>query len=259
MVFTVERLEIFILMLVRISAFMVTAPFFSSNNIPRRLKVAIAFFLSLVTYSMVEYESATIAYEGTIGLALLMASETVVGLTIGYIANICMLILNFAGHMIDVEIGFSMASLMDPMTRIQTTVTANYYTYLVMLMMLVTNMHYFLIRAIVDSARVVPFGMARLLGGRLHEVVIQFMSEYFIIGFRIILPVFSCILVVNVVLGILAKIAPQMNMFVVGMPLKVLLGLIMLLAIMPVYIRYCSTIFTYMFSSTSYMLQGLAG
>ncbi len=231
MVFTVERLEIFILMLVRISAFMVTAPFFSSNNIPRRLKVAIAFFLSLVTYSMVEYESATIAYEGTIGLALLMASETVVGLTIGYIANICMLILNFAGHMIDVEIGFSMASLMDPMTRIQTTVTANYYTYLVMLMMLVTNMHYFLIRAIVDSARVVPFGMARLLGGRLHEVVIQFMSEYFIIGFRIILPVFSCILVVNVVLGILAKIAPQMNMFVVGMQMKVFAGLCILYVI----------------------------
>ena len=91
-------------------------------------------------------------------------------------------------------------------------------------------MHYYVIKAIIDSFNYVPVAKV-MIHRSMYEIVQTFLVEYFIIGFRIVLPIFAVTLIVNVVLGVLAKIAPQMNMFVVGMQLKVFAGLIVLLGI----------------------------
>jgi flagellar biosynthetic protein FliR len=113
----------------------------------------------------------------------------------------------------------------------QTTITANLYGYLVLLVMLITNMHHFFIRAIVDSFQLIAIGKVNL-NPNLYKLMVHFMTDYFIIGFRIVLPVFAAILIVNTLLAILAKIAPQMNMFVIGMQIKIFVGLIVLAVIM---------------------------
>jgi flagellar biosynthetic protein FliR len=128
----------------------------------------------------------------------------------------------------DMEMGLAMASMVDPMTNIQVTITGNIYTYLLMLMMVVTNMHYYILRAITDSFSYFNVGKAVFDTTSLKSLVVDFMANYFIIAVRIVLPVFCCMLLINVVLGVLAKAAPQMNMFVVGMQIKVLVGLIVL-------------------------------
>jgi flagellar biosynthetic protein FliR len=99
-----------------------------------------------------------------------------------------------------------------------------------MLMMLVTNLHHFLIQAIVDVFSVIPLGGVQI-SANMYVIMVQFLADFFIIGFRIILPVFAATLLLNVVLAILAKVAPQMNMFVVGLQLKVFVGLFILLLI----------------------------
>lgn len=230
MSFTVENLEFYLLILIRISSFVMTAPFFSYQTIPVKVKLAISMVLSIVVIQTVPV--VALDYTGIIGFSALILREAVVGLVLGFMCNICMYIVSFAGHLMDMEMGLSMASVYDPLTSIQVSVTGNLYTYLVMLIMLVTNMHHYVLRAIIDTFRYFNVGEA-VFNGNLVEMAVDFMANYFMIGFRIVLPVFACMLVINVVLGVLSRAAPQMNMFVVGLQLKVLAGIVILLIIIP--------------------------
>jgi len=225
---TIERLEFFFVILVRISAFIVTAPFFNQRTVPVRVKAGLSVFLSMLVFNTIKYVPLT--YSTTVGYVLLIVKETAIGLSLGYMANMCLYILDLAGRMIDTEIGFSMVNVLNPVSNIQTSVTGTLYTYLVMLVMLVSDMHYFLISALVDTFQLIPIE-GGVIPANVYVIVLKFVKDYFIIAFRIILPVFASILIVNIVLGILAKIAPQMNMFVIGMQLKVFVGLIILFLI----------------------------
>lgn len=229
MQFTVEYLEIILLILVRISTMIATAPFFNLSNIPVKVKVGLSFFLSMIALQFVDY--TTVQYTGTLGYAMLVLQEAIIGVIIGISSAFCLHILNFSGHMIDMEIGFSMAMEFDPTTNVQSTISANLFSQLFLALFVVSDMHFFLIDTIYDTYQLIPIGGANIKGDFL-TVILTYITDYFIIGFRIVLPVFSCILVINIVLGILAKVAPQMNMFVIGMQLKVFVGLFLLFLVM---------------------------
>lgn len=229
MTFTVENLEFYLLVLVRVSGLVMTAPFFSYNSVPMRIRAAMSVFLSLIVISVTPV--ITLDYVGVIGYFVLILKETLVGVTLGLMCNMCFYIVSFSGQLMDMEMGLSMASMFDPMTNTQMSVTGNIYNYLLMLMMVVTNIHYYIIRAIVDSFSYFNIGKAVFPMNDFKTLVVDFIGNYFIIGFRIVLPVFCCMLLINVVLGVLAKAAPQMNMFVVGMQIKVMVGLIILVLV----------------------------
>ena len=146
----------------------------------------------------------------------------------GFAANICNSIILFAGNIIDMDIGLSMAQEFDPMTNSQVTITGNLYQYLLLLMMVVTNMHHYVLRALIDSYQVIPVNGQVFQWDSLAESMTTYMADSFVIAFRIVLPVFACMMILNCILGIMAKVAPQMNMFAVGMQMKVLLGLTVL-------------------------------
>ena len=111
--------------------------------------------------------------------------------------------------------------------------------------------------AIFDSYQLIPVGGAHITGN-LYTVMITSVTDYFVIGFRIILPIFACILVINIVLGILAKVAPQMNMFVVGMQLKIIIGLFMVFVTMQLFSGVTDFLFEEMQKLTQYFLQNIA-
>jgi flagellar biosynthetic protein FliR len=123
------------------------------------------------------------------------------------------------------EIGLSMVSLMDPTTREQATFTGVFYQYMFTLFLMITGMHRYLLQALIDTFTLIPINGAVFDKEALLSSVITFMTDYITIGFRIILPIFCTMILLNVVLGILAKVSPQMNMFAVGMQMKVLVGL----------------------------------
>ncbi|MDF2944495.1 MAG: putative rane protein [Herbinix sp.] len=228
MTFTIENFEFYLLILVRITGFIYTAPFFSLKNVPTRIKVGLSIFMAAILFYTVPYN--TPEYIGVLGFAVLVAKEALAGAIMGLFANIAYSIIAFSGQLIDMEIGFSMVNILDPITNVETTITANLYGYLVLLMMVITNLHHYFLRAIIDSFQVIAIGEANFNPG-MYQLMTKFITEYFIIGFRIVLPVFAAILVVNTILAILAKIAPQMNMFVIGMQIKVFVGLIVLAVI----------------------------
>ena len=218
--------EQFLLIVVRIASFLYTAPIFSiSGAVPNKVKIGFAVLISFMLFPIVPVD--TVQYSSVIQYAAIVLKETTVGLVIGYMANICLNILNFAGRIIDMEIGFAMVTLFDPATNEQTSITGNLYTYFVMLMLIVSDMYQYVVKAIVDSYDVIPINGATFHVQSLFKLIVQYTTDCFV------LPFFTVTLILNVILGILAKIAPQMNMFVIGMQLKVFAGfLVMMLTAM---------------------------
>lgn len=227
MSFTIENLEYDLMVLVRISSFVMAAPFFGYRSIPIRIKAAISVLLSVVILYSVP--PVSLAYEGIFGYSVLILKEALVGVVLGLMCNLCFYIVGMAGQIMDMEMGLSMANMYDPTTNIQVTVTGNIYNYYLMLMLVVTNTHYYIIRAIIDSFRYVNVGEAIVRTDVLKDLMVGFMANYFIIAVRIVLPVFCCMLLINVILGVLTRAAPQMNMFAVGIQIKVIVGIILLI------------------------------
>lgn len=222
--FSIYDLEYFLLILVRVTCFVYVAPFFSMRNTPSNVRIAISFFTALLLYqSLTPTEAVT--YSSLMGYVIVVLKEVMVGLLIGFAASICTSIVNFAGSIADMETGLSMVTLMDPTSRESTSITGVLYQYVLMFMMIATGMYRYLFGALADTFTLIPVNGAVFHGESLVNSMLEFLTDYVIIGFRIVLPIFCTILLLNAVLGVLAKVAPQMNMFAVGIQLKVLVGL----------------------------------
>ena len=225
--FSIVELEYFLLVVIRITCFFFTAPFFSMDNTPKRVKIGLGIFVGYLIYQST-FPHDAVVYETVFEYATIILKEASVGLLIGLAASICNTIVLYAGRFVDMEIGLAMASQLDPTTREQTTITGVYYQYTIMLIMLVSGMHRYLLQALAEAYELIPVNGAVFNMDALLSSMVLFMTEYLNIGFKISLPVFCVALITNVILGILAKVSPQMNMFAVGMQIKVLLGLCVL-------------------------------
>ena len=237
---TLQQLEFFLMIVVRMAGFIYTAPFFGLRNVPLRVKTGLTIALAVVMFYVLPYEP--LEYAGVIGFALLIVEETLCGLILGFVANICYQILAFSGQILDMEIGFSMVNEMDPVTSAQVTVSGNMYSYAVMLMMMITYMHHYLLDALIDTYALVPIGKAAI-NPMIYSVVVELIGQYFVLGFRIVLPVFAAMLIVNSVLAILARVAPQLSMFVIGIQLKVFVGLAVMVVMIKMIPGIASLIF----------------
>lgn len=222
--FSYYDLEYFLLILVRVSCFISVAPFFGMTNTPRQVKIVIAFFTSLLLYNILSPAEAVV-YDTVLGYAAIVLKEAVAGLLLGFGTMICTAIVNFAGSVIDMETGLSMATVMDPSTMQMTSISGAMYQYLVTLLLIASGMYRYLLGAIAQSFVVIPVNEAVFNGDILLGTMIQFMVDYILIGFQICLPVFCVTLLLNAVLGVLAKVSPQLNMFAVGIQLKIMVGL----------------------------------
>ena len=222
--FSIEELEYFLIVVVRCAGFISIVPFFHMGNTPRRFRVALSISLGyLVYHASLPHE--VLSYSTVFEYAVIIMKEAVTGILIGMGASVCNSIVLFAGRMADMEIGLSMVNAMDPTTKEQATITGFYYQYMVILILIVSDLYQFIILALGESFQLIPVNGAVIDKDKMLTAFIRFMGEYINIGFRICLPVFCAILIVNVVLGILAKIAPQMNMFAIGIQIKMLVGL----------------------------------
>lgn len=224
--FSYANLEFFLLILVRVSCFVFVAPFFSMSNTPRNVRIGLSVFIAILLYYTVPGQE--LVYDTLTGYVIIVLKEAVTGLLIGYAANLCISIVSFAGHVVDMEMGLSMASLMDPTTKETSTITGIYYNYMILLMLMISGMHRYLLRALAETYELIPVNGMVFRSDELFAAMTGFMADYIIIGFRICLPVFAVMIILNAVLGVLAKVSPQLNMFAVGIQMKVLVGITIL-------------------------------
>ncbi len=222
--FSFYDLEYFLLIFVRVSMFIYIAPFFSMTNTPRNVRVLLSIFISYILYNVLTPAPAVIT-DSLIELALIVLKEAITGLLIGLSANICMSILNFAGTIADMETGLTMVQILDPATRQNISITGGIYNYSFNLMMLASGLYIYLLGALKDTFTLIPINGAIFNSEHLVNAMLTFLADYVLIGFRIMLPIFCAMLMLNAVLGIMAKVSPQMNMFAVGVQLKIIVGL----------------------------------
>lgn len=227
--FTVENLEFLLAILCRISGFVFTAPIYSLRNLPVRGKALLSIAVAVVVYCVTPFKA--LVYTGVIGYATLVIKEAVIGMILGLFANLAYYILGLAGQIIDMEVGLSNTQELDPQSQVSVTISSTILNYSVVLTLIVTNMHLFILKAVIDSFTAIPVG-GLVLSGDIFRQYLIYIGDYMIIAFRIVLPEFAAMLVVNTVLAILAKAAPQLNMFVIGFQLKILIGLTVLMVML---------------------------
>ena len=253
--FSLVDFEILILILVRISCFVYAAPFFGMKNVPSRVKIGLSFLLSILIFPSVDQSAVT--YTGMFGYAVIVLREGITGLLMGFAANICNSIILFAGNIIDTDIGLSMATEFDPINNAQVTLTGNLYNYFILMLLVVTDMHHYILRAFVDAFTVIPVNGQVFDWEHLMRSMTTYMGDMFVIAFRIILPVFACIMILNCILGIMAKVSPQMNMFAVGMQMKIMVGFVVLFLTVSLLPSVANFIFTEMKKLMVLFIEGM--
>lgn len=221
--FSYNNLEYFLLVMVRVTCFIYVAPFFSMSNTPRRVRIGLGILVTILLYQTIPHEA--LEYQTLLGYFIIVMKEAVAGLLIGFAANLCSTVVSFAGHIADMEMGLSMSSMLDPSTNQTSTISGIYYNYMVLIILMISGLEQYLLKALAETYTLIPVNGVIFKSDELMSEMVGFMSDYIVIGFRICLPIFAVMIILNAVLGVLAKVSPQLNMFAVGMQMKVLVGI----------------------------------
>lgn len=237
-----KGVEIFLLVFVRMTGLFVVSPIFGRRNIPVYFKIGFSFMLALIIINVVKVPDSLENYNNIYQFAFLIIKEFLVGLTLGYISYVVFSAIYMAGQLIDMQIGFGVVNVIDPMSNIQVPITSNFYFILTMLVFLVVNGHHTLIKALYDSYTYVPLGGA-VFGEDLMNGIIRVFGSIFVTGFKIAAPVTAAILITDVALGVISRAVPQLNVFVVGMPLKIAIGIVIMMITIPMFILFLETLF----------------
>ncbi len=211
---------------VRLSGLMLFAPFFGSVAIPPRVKAILVLAITLLLFPTV---GQSIGTHPLTQWPLLVFMEFLIGIGMGIATNVVFEAVQLAGQVLGIQMGYSLVNILDPQTQVDTTVVALFYQCIVMLLFLRMDVHYWLLRAIVNSFLYLPVGTTHL-SGLFTMAVVKSVGMIFGLGVQIAAPVLSATLVADIVLGLLGKASPQLPLMLLGPAVKSLLGIVVLLA-----------------------------
>lgn len=230
--FSPEQFFFFFLVVVRISGIFVTAPILSSENVPRAVRVYMVIICSMILFSILPPFSISIDNLTTADFLLLGAKEVMIGLLLGLIPRVMFAAVNFAGTIIGFQMGLSLANVVDPQTDTQVSIIASLETIIITLMFIVLDGHHIFFEALTISYEQIPIAGFLFSAGKV-DILARIMGDLVIIGLKLGAPIIVSMLLANVIMGFMARSIPQMNVFIVGFPFTIGLGLILLVIGMP--------------------------
>jgi len=254
-----ENTDVFLLVFTRMIGFFIILPVFSSNNVNVLGKLAFAGAAAfLVTVSgNVQY---VVYFNTAPGFVLLILQEFITGFILGFVTNLAFNLVYFAGQLLDFQIGFSMVSVFDPVTQIQVPIIGNLFFLTLTALLIQSGGLHALLSALFFSYEILPIGKASIINNPvLFKVILELMMSFITIAVQVALPISGAILIIDVAMGLLVKAAPQMNIFVVGMPVKLLAGLGLLFMMTPILSNVYDTVFDLAYSAVTGVLKGMAG
>lgn len=249
-----ENVHIFMYVFARLAAILLLNPVFSRANIPAPVKVSLVLFSTLIVAPIVPMGSSD---TGFIEVGLGLGREFLVGFALTFVFNIYYYMLMFAADIMDTQFGMSMAKMMDPQTNVQTAITGNLMNILFMLYFFATNCHLDLINVAVGSFQLIPPGAGGISVENAATFVFTLFSTIFILALRLALPFVAAEFILEVSMGILMKLIPQIHVFVIHMQGKILLGLIALVALAVPITKFIDNYIVDMFKSMEKMLAAL--
>jgi flagellar biosynthetic protein FliR len=235
----------FALILVRISGLFLLSPIWGRANVPSALKICLSALLSLI---LIGFFPPPEVFPHASLPAFLFAclGEMLIGLALGFVTTLFFSIVFTAGQIIDMQIGFGMVQVYDVQQNIQIPIAGSLLNLILLLCFLMAGGHMDLIRILHNTFSYIPLGEVRLTAA-LPTVVIGAFAESFVLAVQVAMPVVASGLLAEISLGIIVRTAPQMNVFVIGLPLKTLIGLVMLVLIVPVFVQATGPVFDAMF------------
>ena len=234
------RLLTFLLVLTRVSGVFFLAPIFGSRNIPTQAKAGLALMTSLVVLPFIP--SNVDPGMHLVDFALLLAKELTVGALIGFTATLVFMGFLLAGQIIDIQMGFGMVNVIDPLSNLSVSIMGQFKNLLAILVFLAINGHHFLFTALAKSFDIVPLTMFEFSPSVTSHFV-GMIANMFVIGLKIGGPAIGVLLITDLALGIIARTVPQMNVFIVAMPLKITVGFIAIISMLALLLIYMSQIF----------------
>ncbi|WP_190284873.1 flagellar biosynthetic protein FliR [Bacillus sp. S3] len=244
----------FLLVFVRISSFMIIVPVFSGRQIPSTYKIGFSAALALLCVGIIKEPIDSLPQWA---LLLLIFKEFLVGIVLGMTAAIFLYSVQLAGSLLDIQTGFSMATLFDPNFGLSEPLTGRLKNILAILVLLSTNGHLLLIQGILASFDWISLQdtVPALIDGRLSAYILECVKQMFMIGFMMAAPILGAMFVCDVALGILGKTVPQLNIISIAPPLKILLHFMIFIIIMPSFFYLLKILFENMFGSMSSILN----
>ncbi len=246
----------FLLLLTRVSGIFLISPFFGSMNIPIYFRAGTALAFSVLIFPVVDALGEVLAPPSIWMYAAALLSEIFVGWLIGFVAYISFSAINMAGKIMDMQVGFAVVNVMDPTSGQQVPLIGSFLYNLAVILFLVTNGHHMLLASLVESFRMIPL-LEMSPGLSLPVLISNFTTGIFLTGMKIAMPVTFAILLTNVGLGILARTMPQLNIFVVGLPMQIMIGMSVLCMLLPFYVMFLDVVFNELYGNVSIALRAL--
>ncbi len=227
----IAQLELYFLVFFRISAMLMTLPFFNSRNIPVLFKVGLAVSMSVLMIPLLQDVQVTLA-GNVLALTLRLMGEVTIGLIIGLAVQMVFAGVQMAGQLVGFQMSFAIANIMDPARETQVPLLSQFYHILAMLIFLATNAHHLLLRALAQSFELIP-PLGFQYQQALVEQIVALAAQMFVIALKLGAPIIIVLLLTSVAMGIMARTVPQMHIFIVAMPLKIAVGFIFMGLAMP--------------------------
>lgn len=248
-----SQIGFFLLIFARVTGIFSTAPIFGSRNVSVVIKAGFAVALTYILFPLV-FNSKTIIPDTFWGYFFLVIGEFLIGLIIGFASSLVFSAVQMAGQILDMQIGFGIVNVLDPQSGQQLPLVGNFKYILALLVFLATNSHHMLLAALFTSFKLIPL-TGLVFQSNLPEVIVDMVGGTFIIAMKISFPVLLSLFLTDIALGVLARTMPQMNIFVVGVPGKIIVGLFVLSLALPFYIMFLEVVFSGMYKDIYHLLS----
>lgn len=229
---SVKNIVGFVIILTRLSGMIATAPFFSTYPIPNQVKAWLVALVAFVIYPMVVAKTHFDVPVDMVGMTLVLAKEFAIGALIGFLANLILSAVQMGGQIIAMQSGLAMSNMFDPTTQSQVPIISEFYVLLTMIIFFSINAHQWLFATVYQSFMKIPPGLDFVMAPQIVQQVLFLTSKIFEVAIGLVMPVFCVLFVLEVLLGVLAKMIPQMNIFMVSLPVKIYIGLFLIMMFM---------------------------
>ena len=251
--FSSGQIELFFLVLLRVSTIVVMIPILGDRTTPVRVKGGLAIFITFLVLPSVDPAAGA---DDLFTLGLRMGGEVLIGIILGFACRLAFTGIQMAGQLVGFQIGFSIVNIIDPLTSEQVSIVAELQYLFAGLLFLGVNGHHMLIQAVSESYSVLPV-LGFHMTGELAQSLVDLSRNMFVIAVKISAPIVVALLFANIGLGLIARTVPQMNVFIVGFPLQIAIGLIGIGLTIPVFLQIVEGLFSNLPAEMGLLLRAM--
>ena len=252
---SLSELQAFLLIFLRVGAVLLTLPIFGSASIPAAFKIGLSFAISLLLYPLLNLGDFP-PQLSIIPLSIGMIGEILLGVIIGLSVRMVFAGAQLAGQLVGFQMGIAMAEVVDPQTSEQIPLLGELNNIVAILIFLTINAHHWFLHAVADSFRLVP-PCSFHFSNSLMTQLIDLGGDMFVIAIKVGAPVIAALFLMSVAFGLAARTVPQMNIFFVAMPIKILVGLLFIALSFPYLMSFMKTVFAGLEVSVFYLLKAM--